>query len=531
MLHSKKIIGKGTWLDNIASKIIEREKKIKRSLEILRVESGLGASGLPHIGSFSDAIRAYGIKLALENNNLKSELIAFSDDMDGLRKVPKGFPRELTKYMGIPVSMIPDPFNCHQSYGNHMSSLLCDALDKCNIKYTFRSGTETYRSGILNNQIAKILEKAEIIGKKISESLGQTKFKKTLPYFPICQNCGKIYVAEAKEYLPKEKKVLYNCLGSEIGGRLIEGCHHEGEISILDGTGKLSWKTEFAARWAAQDIRFEAYGKDIADSVKINDWISDRVLAFPHPYHIQYEMFLDQSGKKISKSAGNVFTPQTWLRYGSPKSLLLLMFKRVIGTRSISIDDIPKYMDEFDLLENIYFGKVKIDNPLKLARLKGLYEYVNLLSIPQKPRIHVPYDLLVQLISISPALKRLDYISNKLISYGIVKENSIELSKKIELTNNWAKDFKTTKKIKVHLTQKEANAIKELIKYLESNEDHENIQSEIFNNARRNEMEPKNLFRIIYQILIGTDRGPRLGRYIVDIGKANVIDILKKQIT
>ncbi|MCP8314725.1 MAG: lysine--tRNA ligase [archaeon] len=523
------IIGRGTWIDKVAKKIIEREDRLKRIEDILRVESGIGASGIPHIGSLSDAIRAYGVRLALEDIGYRSELIAFSDDMDGLRKVPAGLPKDLSRFIGTPVSMIPDPFKCHSSYGDHMSSLLKDALEKCSIEYKFQSGTEAYKRGLLNQQIAILLEKVDVIGRKISEMLGQKKFEKALPYFPLCDRCNRIYVAEAYEYLRNEGKVRYKCKGAEIGGIWIEGCGYEGEASVTNGRGKLSWKVEFAARWSALDIRFEAYGKDIADSVKVNDWVSDNILNFPHPYHVKYEMFLDKSGKKISKSLGNVFTPQTWLRYGSPQSLLLLMFKRVAGSRNISIDDIPSYMDEYDLLEDVYFGKIKIENPSKLMKLKGLYEYVNLLKSKEKPSIHVPYKMLVQLASIAPKKNRLEYILNRLYGYKMVKETTKELIQRVELVSNWADDFKTIEKRKLILKDNEKRAIKELAEFVLEVEDAEKIQEEIFEVARKNDLDPPILFKSIYRILIGSDRGPRLGRYIVDIGREEVSRLLLEQ--
>ncbi len=141
------------------------------------------------------------------------------------------------------------------------------------------------------------------------------------------------------------------------------GCGYEGDRDVTEGEGKLVWKSEFAARWAALDIRFEAYGKDIADSVKVNDWICENVLKHPPPYHVRYEMFQDKSGRKIAKSVGNVLTPEDWLTYASAASLRLLMFKRIVGTRNISIEDIPTYMDEFDELEEYYFSKERGSEP------------------------------------------------------------------------------------------------------------------------------------------------------------------------
>ena len=149
-----KIIGRGTWLDRVASELLEREKKLGRSTSLLRVESGLGASGIPHIGSVGDAIRSYGVKLALETLGFRSELIAYSDDLDGLRKVPAGFPDWLKDYIARPVTRIPDPFECHSSFGAHTGGLLRSALDDLGISYTFMSGAEVYKKGLLNEQIA-----------------------------------------------------------------------------------------------------------------------------------------------------------------------------------------------------------------------------------------------------------------------------------------------------------------------------------------------------------------------------------------
>src|SRR5574339_653189 len=251
------IIGKGTWIDKLASTIIKREKEIGRSLELILVESGLGASGFPHIGSLGDAVRAYGVSLAIKNLVYNSKLIAYSDDLDGLRKIPSGLPEWLSDYIGKPVSSIPDPVGqCHDSYGAHMSSLLLDALDKLDIEYEFLNAAKVYGSGMLTNEIDLILSNASNLGNKIEEIVGQTKYKESLPYFPICESCGRLYVAHAENYLIDEKKVRYTCTGTKLGNNDVKGCGYTGEIPISFGNGKLAWKVEFAARWSALNIRF-----------------------------------------------------------------------------------------------------------------------------------------------------------------------------------------------------------------------------------------------------------------------------------
>lgn len=525
------VIGRGTWLDKVAVKLLEREKKVGRDLSLIRVESGLGASGIPHIGSLGDAVRAYGIKMALENMDYESELVAYSDDMDGLRKVPEGMPEWLKEHLAKPVSTIPDPFDCHASYGAHMSGMLTDALDRLDVKYRFQSGAEAYKQGLLVEQIDTILSNAEYIGNKIEELVGQDKFKKVLPYFPICSNCKRTYVTEAYQYLKDEKKVLYRCKGTKMGKGFVDGCNHEGSADIRTNDGKLGWKVEFAARWDAFDIRFEAYGKDIMDSVKVNDWVADDVLKYPHPLHVRYEMFLDKSGKKISKSLGNVLTPQMWLKYGSPESIMLLLFKRIKGTRNLDLTDIPKLMDEYDYMEDVYFGNVKIDNESKKARLRGIYEYINHQNPPDRPGQHVPYMLLAQLASVIKDEKRIEYVINKLKSYRVIKEPSNDLIEKIKLAGNWADDFGQPEKKEIVLDEKQNKAVKELIETIKSESDPQNLQSKIFDIARNNDMEPKEFFKLLYSILIGAERGPRLGPYMMDVGKDSVTETLKRYVS
>jgi lysyl-tRNA synthetase class 1 len=531
MHPTNEIIGKGTWLDKIAYELLDRENKLKRKSEKIRTESGLGASGIPHVGSLADCVRSYGIKLALETQGQPSEYIAFSDDMDGLRRVPTGFPESLKQHLGKPVSAIPDPFECHASYGDHMSFMLRDALDKCNIKYQFYSAKENYQSGLLNNQIEKILSNSSKVGDIIKQELGQEKYTETLPYFPICESCGRIYTTNATQFLPEEKKILYICEGVSLREQKVEGCLHKGEADYTRGEGKLSWKVEFAARWDALKIGFEAYGKDIADSVKVNDRICEKILHYPPPYHVRYEMFLDEGGKKISKSLGNVFTPQVWLKYGTPQSLLLLMYKRIVGSRVVRPEDIPAYMDEIDTLEKIYFGKKKIHDKKEEAKLKGLYEYSWLLKQPKKIGTHVPYALLANIASFAPQNNHQEYILTRLRKYDYLKNSPTdELVKKIECAINWSADFAKIQSEPIQLSTTECNAIKELVEEVPKEKDETSLQNLIFKIAKKNEIKPSRFFQILYLILIGSSSGPRLGTYIYDLGIEKTTQLLKKEI-
>ena len=531
------VIGKGTWIDKVADTLIKREKKLGRSLDSIRVESGLGASGIPHIGSMGDAVRAYGIALALQHFGFKSELIAYSDDMDGLRKIPHGLPDWLQDHIAQPVSSIPDPFGtCHASYGAHMSSLLLDGLDKAGIRYRFQSGREAYRQGLLVNQIDTRLRSSSKLGQKIAEFVGQDKYIEVLPYFPVCQSCGRLYTAVAQKYLPDERRVTYVCSGSRIGKADIKGCGHTGEADIAKGEGKLAWKVEFGARWQAFDIRFEAYGKDIMDSVRVNDWVADEILGYSHPLHVKYEMFLDKSGKKISKSAGNVLTPQMWMRYGTPESILLLLFKRITGTRHVGLDDVPGLMDEYDYYEDVYFGKIKEDNQAKLTKTKGIYEYINRLDPPSHPAPHVLYRFVAQQASIfPPSDDRDEKILNRLVKYGMIKEKTDGIMHKIRLASNWADDNRQDEKFEVQLSESQSKAVRELIEVIrpfagmpDSGDNAKNLQSKVFDVARNNGMQPKEFFTILYRMFLNANKGPRIGNYFLDLGVDRAVALLQK---
>lgn len=520
------------WADRVARKIIEREERLGRGIKVFRTESGLGASGFPHIGSFADCSRNYAIYLALKDLGVKAEYIAYSDDKDGLRKVPLTLPDWLEKYIGVPVTDIPDPFKCHKSFGEHMSSLLLEALDKCGIEYIHRSATADYRRGTFNEQIERILLRAEAAGKVVERLTGQKKFLEALPYFPICENCGKIYTTRAYKLLPGEHKLLYACDQEFIGKNVnsgkkivVKGCGYKGETSYFNGNGKLSWKVEFASRWKALQIVFEAYGKDIADSVRINDEICKRVLNFEPPLHLMYEMFLEKGGKKISKSYGNVFTPQVWFRYGTTQSLILLTLKRFEGTRELDVEDIPKYMDELSLLSKVYFGLKKVGSRRELTNSRRLFEYVFCLKPPSKPLPSIPYSLWVEVARILPEKNQVEFAVKKLkdLGYEVAKDYA---EKMLVLAKNWVSDFKRSVG-KVELSANEKRGLAELLEAIRVEKDGEGLQARIFSIIRKNRISTKEFFKKIYKILVSSESGPRLGPYLIERGKEEVIRKLK----
>jgi lysyl-tRNA synthetase class 1 len=379
----------------------------------------------------------------------------------------------------------------------------------------------------------KILENADKVAKIIKEELGQEKYTEVLPYFPICGGCGRIYTTRAYKYLRDERKVLYSCEGQiDIRGQELEGCGFRGETNVLEGHGKLSWKSEFAARWQALGINFEAYGKDILDSVRVNDRICQDILGCAPPYHVRYEMFLDKSGKKISKSVGNVFTPQIWLRYASAESLILLMLKRIVGARTLSVDDVPAYMMELDNLEDIYFGKKAIKDDYERAELRGLYEYVWRLKPPKQPETHVPYNLLVYLAKVAPKGKEKEYALAKLEEYSYVHgKESAGIDARLGYAQNWAEDFAEISEHTPALAGGEADAVRELTAIIRGQVSADVLQNSIFEVAKKHGIDPPEFFKILYGILLGSPKGPRLGPYIEAMGRENVADALERALS
>jgi len=526
-----KIIGHGTWYDKTASEIVERERKLGRSLDLIRTEMGVSASGIPHVGNLSDAIRSYAVTVALQAQDFRSELIAFADDKDGLRKVPAGMPKTLTKYLGFPVRSIPDPHKCHRSFGEHATSLMLEAFEKCGVKGNFMSATDVYERGLLNNEIKTLLLNAKRVGQIIKEEVGQEKFEEALPYFAICGNCGRIYTTKAYELLPEENKVLYACEGMEIKGQQFKGCGYKGEADYTKAEGKLVWKVEFAARWKALDIRFEAYGKDLADSVRVNDRICQEILGWSPPYHAKYEFFLAKGGRRLSKSAGVVLAAADWFRYGSPQSLNLLCLKRFVGSRSVSVLDIPAYMNELDELEDVHFGKKQIPDKREFTKLSGLYKYCWWLNPPKQPSVHVPYNLLAFLAKVAPKEAEDQYIVEKLREYGYLKGSeklTQSLKERVGYVRNWNQDFTEIKETTVTLSAEEKKAIRELAQTLQTETEAEKIQGSIFNTARKHNIQPGQFFKTLYTLLLGTTKGPRLGPYIVAMGRENVADALER---
>ncbi len=525
------------WLDRIAREVVDREERLNRGFSVLTVESGIGASGFPHIGSAGDSLRAYGVKLALENLGRRSKLVAFSDDRDGLRKVPIGVPPGYAKYLGMPVTDIPDPWGCHGSYGEHMSSMLIDALDKLGVEYEFYSGTQAYRSGLLDEYVDKILRNHDRVERIVREEVGTSKPEGWIPYWPICEECGRIYTTRVVELVPEERKVVYVC-DQEFKG--VSGCGHRGEAKYVRGTGKLPWKWgEFAVRWAALGVVFEPHGKDIADSFRVNARIAKEVLGYEPPLTIMYEMFLDATGEKISKSKGNVITPQDWLRYAPPESLRLLMFKRYKGTRAISLERAPEYVEDLERHLRLYWDLDRIPSERDRVTVKRLVEYAYLLKgVPEPPKF--TFRSLISVIELLPwrelPLEELFATASEIIAdYYDLDPEELKRDPTFESwfhrALNYVKDIRS--RIEVERPQIDPSCIEAIERFLENIDESmsgEDIQVVAFETCRSTGLSPKKFFAAVYTLLVGAPRGPRLGPLIRRLGVERAKSLIRKSI-
>jgi len=506
-------------------------------------ECGLGASGIPHVGSLGDGIRSYVVSLALKEKGNDALFQAYSDDRDGLRKIPYGFPSELKEYVGNPVSHIPDPFGCHDSFGHHISSLLTDAFDTMGIEYRFQSSDEAYKAGTLDKEIALLLERHKEAGTIIRNVTGQEKYLTQYPYFAICEECGKIYTTRVTDFDSEAEIVSYVCDGEFVGKDsttnediVVKGCGARGTTHIRNG--KLAWKVEFAARWRAFDIAFEAFGKDILESVKVNDAICEQLLSYTPPVHAFYELFVERGGGKISKSKGNVFTPQRWLRYGAPESLILLMLKRLAYARVVDLEEIPKLMDEVNYLEDVYFGKVKVNNEKERMHLRRLYEYVKLLDVPETPSLSIPYSVIANIASVIPSdtPNRDEIIINilqnsKKAPSSLSEEQREDLMTMIRYATEWTNDAGGPMAHEpLELTEAEREALLQLIDVLGEGMDAEDIQNAVFTTAQEHDLKPAKFFKLLYYVLLGVQRGPRAGTLIKTIGVQRACQIIEREI-
>ena len=519
MLDKENIEKTNAWPFVEAKKILrERKKHIDKKGKII-LQTGYGPSGLPHIGTFGEVARTSMVVNALNYlTDLPKEIITFSDDMDGLRKIPDNVPNKeiLNKNINKPLTKVPDPFGKFNSFGEHNNEMLKNFLNNFNFNYTFKSSTELYKKGFFNETLILILKKFDEIMDVVIPTLGKDRQKTYSLFLPICPITEKVLEIPVKEINVKDNKIIFDNHGKEL------------EVCILDGSCKLQWKVDWAMRWYALDVDFEMYGKDLIESAILSTKII-KILGKNNPSGFAYELFLDEKGEKISKSKGNGITIDQWLNYASPESLSLFMYQNPKRAKKLYHEIVSKAVDEY----LNFIEKSKTQNELQL--LLNPVWHVHNGQIP-KEDIIMSFSMLINLVETSNA-------TSKEILWKFVKKYKTNINEKNfpifdQLVGYAIKYFnevirKTKKYIKP--SDKEKIALNELIKKLEGCNNKmtpEEIQTEIYTVGKENGYKDnlRNWFKLIYQVIFGDENGPRMGFFISFFGLNETIELIKKKI-
>ena len=389
MIDKANIEKTNAWPFVEAKKILrEREKYIDQKGKII-LQTGYGPSGLPHIGTFDEVARTSMLVNALNKlTDVPKEIITFSDDMDGLRKVPENIPNKelLENNLHKPLTVVPDPFKKFNSFGEHNNEMLKTFLDNFNFIYTFKSSSELYKTGFFNETLKLILNKYNEIMDIIIPTLGKERQKTYSPFLPICPDTGVVLEIPVLEIDEKNSKIIFDNFGKKL------------EKSILDGHCKLQWKVDWAMRWYALDVDFEMYGKDLIESAILSTKII-KILGKTNPSGFAYELFLDEKGEKISKSKGNGITIDEWLEYASPESLSLFMYQNPKRAKKLYREIVPKAVDEY--LDFIEKGK----NQNELQILLNPVWHVHNGIIPKENTI-MTFSMLLNLVEASMLIQK-----------------------------------------------------------------------------------------------------------------------------
>ena len=502
-----------------AKKILRERKKFIDQKGKIILQTGYGPSGLPHIGTFGEVARTAMLVNALNHiTDLPKEIITFSDDMDGLRKIPDNVPNkdQLVQSLHKPLTNVPDPFGKFKSFGEHNNEMLKNFLDQFNFKYTFKSSTELYKSGFFNSVLQLILENYHGIMDIIIPTLGKERQKTYSPFLPICPETGIVLEIPVLEINKENSKIIFDNNGKKL------------EQTILDGNCKLQWKVDWAMRWYALDVDFEMYGKDLIESAILSTKII-KLLGKNNPSGFAYELFLDEKGEKISKSKGNGITIDEWLEYASPESLSLFMYQNPKRAKKLYREIVPKAVDEY--LE--FIEKSKTQNKLQL--LMNPVWHVHNGKMPKEEMV-MSFSMLLNLVETSNAnSKDLLWKFVKKYKINILEKNYPIFDKLVGYAIKYFNDvIKQNKKYKKP-NEIEKKALEALIKVLENCNDQmqpEEIQTKIYSVGKENGYSEnlRDWFKLIYEVVFGDENGPRMGFFISFFGVNETKQLIKNKI-
>jgi lysyl-tRNA synthetase class 1 len=516
------------WPFEEARKIVARLKRKPKDEVIF--ETGYGPSGLPHIGTFGEVARTTMVRHAfrvLTEDKVKTRLIAFSDDMDGLRKVPDNVPNKdmLAAHLGKPLTQVPDPFsNEYPSFGAHNNARLRAFLDRFGFDYEFLSATDCYKSGRFDATLLLFLQRFDAVMNIMLPSLREERAQTYSPFLPIHPKSGIVMQVPVE---PNAAKGTILWSDPETAERF--------ETPVTGGHVKLQWKPDWAMRWVALGIDYEMSGKDLIDSVKLSGEIA-RALGSQPPEGFHYELFLDEKGSKISKSKGNGLTIDEWLRYASPESLSLFMYQNPKSAKRLYFDVIPRAVDDY---QQFLDGYQRQDEKQRLSNPVWHIHSGN----PPKVDMPVTFQLLLTLVSSSNA-ENAETLWGFIGRYrpGVTPQTHPKLDAMVGYAINYYRDFVAPTKTFREPTMSERKALTDLrdaLSNLPASATAEDIQNVVYEIGRREPfLDTKkpakdgrpgvslDWFNMLYQVLLGQEKGPRFGSFVAVYGVDNAVGMI-----
>jgi lysyl-tRNA synthetase class 1 len=516
------------WPFEEARKIVARLRQHPKDEVIF--ETGYGPSGLPHIGTFGEVARTTMVRHAfrvLTDDKIKTRLIAFSDDMDGLRKVPDNVPNKelLERHLGKPLTKVPDPFGTHLSFGEHNNARLRVFLDHFGFEYEFLSSTQCYTSGRFDAALLKVLERFDKVMAIMLPSLREERAATYSPFLPISPKTGIVLQVPVLAHDAKAGTITYE--DPDTKAPVI--------TPVIGGRCKLQWKPDWAMRWVALGVDYEMAGKDLIDSVKLSGEIC-RALGGRAPEGFNYELFLDENGQKISKSKGNGLTIDEWLRYASPESLSCFMYREPRAAKRLYFDVIPRTVDEYQQFLDGYQrqdGKQRLSNPVWHIHSGN----------PPKADMPVTFSMLLTLVCSSNA-ENAETLWGFIGRYrpGVTPQTHPTLNAQVEYAIHYFRDFvQPAKKFRQpsDVERKALTDLRDALSNLPGTASAEEIQDVVYEVGRREpflDQKKKakdgkpgvalDWFNMLYQVLLGQEKGPRFGSFVAVYGLQNTVDMI-----